>query len=139
MSEYLAHYGVMGMKWGVHSPETERRYAAKKYNKAVKKAEKLQRNVSKTRLRRAKRERQYIRKDASIWRDESSVNAARRKMNRAKVKEFRAIKRATKWANKMNSKFKNTDLSEVSPEVKAAGKQFVRDYTTRKIKGDRDE
>ena len=37
--EYLSHYGVMGMKWGVRNAETLRKYSSEKVGKVKAKAE----------------------------------------------------------------------------------------------------
>lgn len=38
VDEFLEHYGVLGMKWGVRNPETVARYKRRKMNKSAKRS-----------------------------------------------------------------------------------------------------
>lgn len=106
--EYLAHYGVIGMKWGVrHDPKGA-------YSKATKKADKLQKKATTAHKKAAKaqskaRTSRFGITDTgrTIW-ENRQIKAG--KMNR---KADKATKKAEKWIRKMNKVFADIPISEL--------------------------
>lgn len=108
-SPVLAHYGVMGMKWGVrHDPQ-------KAYLKASKKRAHLNAVASKKQVK-ADRARSKARKTRygitdtgrTIWENRQI------KAGRLQRKADKATKRAEKWINSMENVFSQISLDEIN-------------------------
>ena len=107
-SPVLAHYGVMGMKWGVrHDPQ-------KAYSKASKKRAHLNTVASKKQAKadkvysKAKKTRYGITDTGrTIWENRQI------KAGRLQRKADKATKRAEKWINSMENVFSQISLDEI--------------------------
>lgn len=105
---YLAHYGVLGMKWGVrHDP-------GKAYRKATMKADKLQAKAAKRQDKAAKarnkaRTSRYGITDTgrTIWKNRQI------KAGKANRKADKATRKAEKWIKQMNKAFADIPMSEL--------------------------
>lgn len=107
-SPSLAHYGVMGMKWGVrHDREKAYRKASKKADRLNARAKKAENKARKAVAHTPSRAMRW--NDIGIWnydRRMRSINAKNAKAARAQIK-------AEKWMKSMEKVFKETPLSQI--------------------------
>ena len=122
---YLAHYGVLGMKWGIrHNPQ-------RAYEKASKKVTKYQNKVNKHTEKASK----YMAKGAAadsrmLFR---SPNYAKKQYAKSRVQSARAVKTAqkgAKWVKQMEKEFGKQSIVSLDQSVIAAGKAFTDRVTS---------
>ncbi len=106
--EYLAHYGVLGMKWGVrHDRERAYARAVKKKNKLDAKAAKADEKAKKARAHTPSRLHRVTDLGIAYYdRRMRSINAKEAKAAKASIK-------AEKWVKSMERVFSETPLSEI--------------------------
>ena len=125
----LAHYGVLGMKWGVRKdPERAFSKSSRKARKLRLRADKLKSKSSRYDLKLQKA------KDKLNSRSTNEKNAAKRqrridnlqkKVNRFSKKSQKAEAKATKWADQMEEVFGKVNLDSIPQEDIDAGKDYV--------------
>lgn len=105
---YLAHYGVLGMKWGIrHDPK-------KAYQKALKKTDKLQKNAAKKHAKAAKLQKKARTSRYGITDTGRTIWENRQiKAGKANRKADKATRKAERWIRKMNKAFANIPMSEL--------------------------
>ena len=112
----LAHYGVLGMKWGVrHDPERAFAKASDKAAKLKKKAGiKNQKRVQKKSKKAAKATKKYIKSldspfasDKKVFERAVKKDKAQYKMDKAVSKAAKATKKETRWDRAMVKAFAN--------------------------------
>ena len=117
---YLAHYGVLGMKWGVrHNPQ-------RAYEKASKKVGKFQRKIEKYDEKARKRMAKGAAADSRVL--FRSPNYAQKQYEKSRVQSARAVKTAqkgAKWVKRMEKEFGKQSIISLDPSVIAAGKAFT--------------
>lgn len=122
-NDTIYHYGVKGMKWGV------RKNPSKAFEKATKKADRLQKKVDK---RTAKAEKAQKKLDKSQkrwagWGLSSNKTLLRRtkKVARLNRKVTKITKKQEKWANAMVNEFSNVKMSDLSKESIEKGRKYI--------------
>ena len=114
----LAHYGVVGMKWGVR-----RGNYSKAYGKAAKKAKKIEQKQYKY----AKKAAKYDKKLGS-WRTHKRYKKVLR-YTRRKIKfEQKATKmelKGKKWIDQMENTFKDVKVSDIDKSVRDNGRKYL--------------
>lgn len=110
----LEHYGVIGMKWGVHkNPQ-------KAYDKANKKLAKLEDRVNRSKQTVSKMQAKTLRRqeranDALIFKKYRAKRAAKstRKLGEAYTRVQKRTAKAKKWYDSMQDAFKDVKVSEL--------------------------
>ena len=122
--EYLAHYGVLGMKWGVrHNPQRAYTKSTKKYNKLEKKANKSLDQAGKYNRRR----RSYSLGNIGNY------NEARAK--RSYDKAVSRTRRASNWMKAMKKEFAKQDVVTLDQDLLNRGDLMIERYHNMSVKG----
>jgi hypothetical protein len=126
---YLAHYGVLGMKWGV------RRNASKAYVKAVKKQRKIEDKASKLQVKSAKKQLKATKKMANSTTKAGMMKGLKlqAQANKLNLKSAKLQRKAINWVNQMNKTFAGYDVERVPATQVARGKNFVDNYIVTKV------
>lgn len=118
----LAHYGVLGMKWGVR-----RGNASKAYYKASKKRAKLEKKAVEAKRAGAILSEKALKKEVRARNDKQYKKARKLqyKANQYTLKGMNLEKKGLKWEKKMEKVFKETKLSDIQPEHLERGKKYT--------------
>lgn len=123
--DYLAHYGVLGMKWGVHKNPQQAR------SKANKKLSKLDTKVQKARAKSGRAKEKALgdqaKSDTAILFKRYKSKRAAKSSIRSQRMEQKAVRKqikAQRWAKQMEKAFKDTKVSDTKEEA-ALGKKYL--------------
>lgn len=123
---YLEHYGVLGMKWGI-SKDPDRAYnrAGQKLSKLDQKVSGAETAISKANAKSLKRRQKAD--TAMLFKKHKAKKAANsiRDINRAHLNLQRKVAKAEKWYKSMENAFRDVKLSDVDPNYKALGKKYA--------------
>jgi len=116
-NEYLAHYGVLGMKWGVrHDPQ-------RAYTKASKKVNRYKKRIEKNDSKAARNVNRAITKSAGIFRSEQKANKYINRSNKFKRRSLRTAYKADKWIKRMEKEFSKQSVVSLDQSVLDFGRQ----------------
>lgn len=101
-NDYLEHYGVLGMKWGV------RKDPVRTFKKSQKKLNRLRSKSASLRSKAEKKKARLYR----IPRDPETYSRALHKISMMEAKASKYAKRGERWLNSMEKVFANVDLPD---------------------------
>lgn len=115
----LMHYGVPGMKWGIH-----RNRASSKFARTAKKIDRIKKRADKAREKSdalLKKSKKFYLTDIgySIHKNQAWKAAKQSK------KSDRLMKRANRYIKNMEKTFSNVSVSDISKEHQNTGKNYV--------------
>lgn len=117
--EYLQHYGVLGMKWGIR-----RGNASEAYARSARKAQRLKNKYQKQNVKAAKKD---LKATKALGRHGFSKNYAKASTKAAKAhyKAAKTQKKLAKWEKHMSKEFANVKVKDIKPEHLSAGREYV--------------
>lgn len=127
MKDYLQHYGVKGMKWGIRKdPDRAYAKAGKKLSKLDAKANRLAsrgaRLEQKALHRQARASNAILFKRSKAKRAAKATQKAMGSYQKAQTKEVKAYR----WNEKMRKAFENVKVSNMDPEYVALGEKYAK-------------
>lgn len=123
---YLEHYGVLGMKWGIRKdPDRAYSRASQKLSKLDRKVVGAETAISKANAKSLKRRQKAD--TAILFKKYKAKKAAKsiRDINRAHLNLQRKAAKAEKWYKSMENAFRDVKLSAVDPNYKSLGKKYA--------------
>ena len=120
----LMHYGVIGMKWGVHKGNV-----AQAYDRATEKRKKLENRVVKTKSAYDKAAKLQSKADAMQYKaNKYKYRYEKREAKRgvANARYVKAQRKAEKWIRSMDEVFKDYDINNLPSGNVDSGKEFIK-------------
>lgn len=129
-SNEIKHYGVLGMKWGVHR-------ASKKYNKATTKegrtkaSNELKKHMSNASKKLNNYDKKTTKQLNNAIKKRYGFFGNEEKYNKAKAKADKTAYKGDKWYKNMNKAFSKQSVVSISENDQKIGKKFA-DYFSQK-------
>lgn len=118
-NNYLQHYGVVGMKWGIR-----RGKAAQAYHKGVKKLKKTEKKASNYKYKSDKK----ASKSAKLYYKGTNDDKARkldRESRKLAFKSTKLLRKGKKFYKKMEKTFKDVPIKTLNKEDVEYGKRYA--------------
>ena len=123
-SQNLAHYGVLGMKWGVrHNPQ-------RAYEKASKKAGKYQKKIDKYTTKANKQFAKGVSKSGGIFSSQKGAQKAFAKSTKYSRKALSKAQKGAKWISRMEKEFAKQSVVSIDQSILDLGKSYTDRLTT---------
>ena len=121
--EYLAHYGVLGMKWGVrHDPQ-------RAYEKATKKVGKYQKKIDKYTSKANKTFSKGIAKSGGMFGTLSGAAKSFAKSSKYSRKALRQAQKGSKWIDSMQKEFSKQSVVSIDKSILEQGASYKKRVT----------
>lgn len=123
----LEHYGVLGMKWGIHKDPQ------RAYERANKKLEKLDKKATKAGAKATRKEEASVRRqqkaDSAILFRKMKARSADRSIGRSERSRqnyTRKVAKAVSWYKEMENAFRDTKIENLNQNYVALGEKYSK-------------
>lgn len=122
--EYLAHYGVLGMKWGVrHNPQ-------RAYERSQKKLGKYKKRIAKYNVKANKSFTKGVDRSGGLFSSQKRANKAFAKSKKYSRKALRTTQKASRWIQRMEKEFSKQSTVSIDKATIDLGQQYINRITS---------
>lgn len=123
-SQSLAHYGVLGMKWGVrHNPQ-------RAYEKATKKVGKYQKKINKATKRANDEFAKGLANRSSIFGTERHAQKHFARAEKSSSRALRLSNRGANWIKRMQKEFAKQSVVSIDQSILDIGESYTKRITS---------